>query len=204
MSCSIGRVRRTIGIVSLAAGALLLAYTGTSYARGAIARAGARAEWAAIEARQTRLDGIARLDERRPTSTAIGAPIGRIVVPSIGLDEVVVEGVDDETLNAGPGHLPGSVLPGEAGNAVISAHRDRHFRPLGRIAVGDTIDVETLRGRSRWIVVSRRVVRAGVPALFETETPTLTLTTCWPVRYLGTAPDRLLVQAVELEKAAGA
>jgi sortase A len=130
----------------------------------------------------------------------VGAPIGRIVVPSIGLDEVVVEGVDDETLNAGPGHLPGSVLPGEPGNSVISAHRDRHFRPLGRIAVGDTIDVETLSGRSRWIVVSRRVVRAGVPALFETESPTLTLTTCWPVRYLGTAPDRLLVQAVEVER----
>jgi sortase A len=195
-------VRRAAGIVSLAAGALLLAYTGTSYARGAIARAGARAEWAALEARQARLDGIARLDRTGDAATAIGAPIGRIVVPSIGLDEVVVEGMDDETLNAGPGHLPGSVLPGEPGNAVISAHRDRHFRPLGRIAVGDTIDVETLKGRSRWIVVSRRVVRAGVPALFETETPTLTLTTCWPVRYLGTAPDRLLVQAIELKEQA--
>ncbi len=195
-------MRRAAGIVALAVGALLLAYTGTSYARGAIARAGARAEWAALEARQSRLDGIARLDRSADVATAIGAPIGRIVVSSIGLDEVVVEGVDDETLNAGPGHLPGSVLPGEPGNAVISAHRDRHFRPLGRIAVGDTIDVETLKGRSRWIVVSRRVVRAGVPALFETEAPTLTLTTCWPVRYLGTAPDRLLVQAIELKEQA--
>jgi sortase A len=195
-------VRRTLGVVSLAIGALLLAYTGTSYARGAIARAGARAEWAAIEARRARLDGISRLDHGDAAATTTGAPVGRLVVRSIGMDEVVVEGVDDETLNAGPGHLPGSVLPGEAGNAVISAHRDRHFRPLGRIAVGDTIDVETLRGRSRWIVVSRRVVRAGVPALFETETPTLTLTTCWPVRYLGSAPDRLLVQAVELTEGA--
>jgi LPXTG-site transpeptidase (sortase) family protein len=194
-------VRRAIGIGALAVGALLLAYTGASYARGAIARAAARAEWAAIEARRARLDGIARLDHGAAAATAIGAPVGRLVVRSIGLDEVIVEGVDDETLNAGPGHLPGSVLPGEAGNAVISAHRDRHFRPLGRIAIGDTIDVETLRGPSRWIVVSRRVVGAGVPALFETGTPTLTLTTCWPVRYLGTAPDRLLVQAVQLTDA---
>ena len=182
----------------LAAGLLLLAFTGTSYARGAFARAQARAAWAAIEARQARLDGIARVDRVQATDLAIGAPVGRIVVPSIGLDEVIVEGVDDETLNAGPGHLPGSVLPGETGNSVISAHRDRHFRPLGRIAVGDTVQVETLRGRTSWIVVSRRVVRAGAPALFDAEIPTLTLTTCWPVRYLGTAPDRLLVQAVRM------
>ena len=191
-------MRKALGILSLTVGALLLAFTGTSYARGAIAQARARAAWAALEARQARLDGIARLDAARPTDLALGAPIGRLVVPAIGLDEVVVEGVDDETLNAGPGHLPGSVLPGEAGNSVISAHRDRHFRPLARVAVGDTVEVETLAGRSRWIVVSRRVVRAGAPALFDAETPTLTLTTCWPVRYLGSAPDRLLVTATPL------
>ena len=192
-------MRRATGAVVLAAGVLLLAFTGTSYARGAIARAQARAAWAAIEAREARLDGFARVDQRMATELVHGAPVGRLVIPSIGLDEVIVEGVDDETLNAGPGHLPGSVLPGEAGNSIVSAHRDRHFRPLGRISVGDTMEVATLQGRTRWVVVSRRVVKAGEPALFDTETPTLTLTTCWPVRYLGTAPDRLLVQAVELE-----
>ncbi len=186
-----------------AAGVLLLAFAGTSYARGAIARAQARAAWAAMEARQARLDGIARVDERTVADAGLGAPIGRLVIPAIGLDEVIVEGVDDETLNAGPGHLPGSVLPGEPGNSVISAHRDRHFRPLGRVAVGDTMEVATLRGRTRWVVVSRRIVKAGAPALFDAETPTLTLTTCWPVRYLGTAPDRLLVQAVELTEGTG-
>jgi sortase A len=191
-------VRRKVGALVLAVGVLLLAFAGTSYARGAIARAEARAAWAAIEARQARLDGIARLEQRQPSDLALGAPVGRLVVPSIGLDEVIVEGVDDETLNAGPGHLPGSVLPGERGNSVISAHRDRHFRPLARIEVGDTLQVETLRGRTSWVIVSRRIVRAGAPALFDTEEPTLTLTTCWPVRYFGSAPDRLLVQAIPL------
>lgn len=196
-------MRRAIGAVILAAGVLLLAFAGTSYARGAIARAQARAAWASIEARQARLEGIARVDQRTVADVALGAPVGRLVIPAIGLDEVIVEGVDDETLNAGPGHLPGSVLPGEAGNSVISAHRDRHFRPLGRIAVGDTMEVATLQGRTTWVVVSRRIVKAGEPALFDAEMPTLTLTTCWPVRYLGTAPDRLLVQAVALTAGAG-
>jgi sortase A len=52
-----------------------------------------------------------------------------------------------------------------------------------------------LAGRSTWVVVARRVVRSDEPALFSTREPELTLTTCWPVRYLGPAPDRLVITA---------
>jgi sortase (surface protein transpeptidase) len=45
------------------------------------------------------------------------------------------------------------------------------------------------------VVLSKRVVLADAPALFRTKDATLTLTTCWPIRYLGTAPERLLVVA---------
>jgi sortase A len=104
-------------------------------------------------------------------------------------------------LNAGPGHLPGSATPGDAGNAVISAHRDRHFSTLGELQIGDTVYTETGSDRSTWIVTKRRVVGAGKPALFSSDEPVLTLTTCWPIRYFGTAPDRLILQAklVDLE-----
>jgi sortase (surface protein transpeptidase) len=47
----------------------------------------------------------------------------------------------------------------------------------------------------KWIVISRRVVPSGEPALFSTPDPTLTLTTCWPIRYVGTAPERLIITA---------
>jgi sortase A len=87
------------------------------------------------------------------------------------------------------------VLPGQPGNAVISAHRDRQFHSLDRLALGDTIVTETLGGRTNWIIVARRVVERGKPALFATTDPTLTLTTCWPVRYVGPAPDRLIITA---------
>jgi sortase A len=128
-------------------------------------------------------------------STALGAPVARVIIPSISLDEVVVEGVGSRQLNAGPGHLPGSPLPGERGNSVISAHRDRHFHALDEVRVGDTVFTETLAGRARWVVTSRRVLHHDAPALFETPDATLTLTTCWPVRWLGPAPDRLLLTA---------
>jgi sortase A len=78
---------------------------------------------------------------------------------------------------------------------VISAHRDRHFRHLDEVEVGDTVVTEAGLSRDTWVIVSRRVIGREMPALFQTTQPTLTLTTCWPVRYFGSAPDRLIVTA---------
>lgn len=124
-----------------------------------------------------------------------GSPVARLVIESIGLDEIVLEGVGPAELNGGPGHYPGSVLPGEQGNAIVSAHRDRHFRRFGDLAPGTRIRTETLGDTTEWVITERRIVSRGTPALFKASDPTLTLTTCWPIRYFGPAPDRLLLVA---------
>jgi LPXTG-site transpeptidase (sortase) family protein len=189
-------VRRRVGALLCLAGAALLIHAGSTYARGALARSDARAAWERAEARRAVRD--ARLIDFGETPGIVrqGAPIARLVIPSIGLDEVVVEGVGNDELNAGPGHLPGSALPGEPGNAVISAHRDRHFSALGDLRIGDIVHTETASQHARWIVTKRRVVGAGRPALFSSDEPVLTLTTCWPIRYFGSAPDRLIIEAI--------
>ena len=127
-----------------------------------------------------------------------GAPVARLIIPRVGMDEIVVEGVDDDQLNAGPGHLPGSALPGDGGNAVISAHRDRHFARLGQIRVGDTLVTESAVSQVHWVVIATHVIDEDAPALFRTKDATLTLTTCWPIRYFGSAPERLIVTAKPL------
>jgi sortase A len=184
-------------------GALLLLHAGVGYARAAIARDAARAEWEALDARRAVLGVHASLDRGAEPGHPLrrGAPVARLLIPKLGLDEVVVEGVEAPELNAGPGHLPGSVLPGERGNSVISAHRDRHFHGLDRVSVGDTIATETARERVTWVITHRQVLHRAAPALFETREPTLTLTTCWPVRYLGPAPERLLLTATLVSRA---
>jgi sortase A len=188
-------MRRRIGALLYLVGGALLLLTGSTYARGALARSEARSAWERAEAQRAVRD--ARLIDPGDAEAFVsrGAPIARLIMPSIGLDEIVVEGVGDGELNAGPGHLPGSAIPGAAGNAVISAHRDRHFSTLGDLELGDTVYTETMSGRTTWIVTKRRVVRAGVPALYSSDDPLLTLTTCWPLRVLGTAPERLLIEA---------
>lgn len=188
--------RRTAGGLLLAIGVVLVAFAGTRYAEGAVRAAAVRDQWEAAQVRRA-------VDEaRRGVFTVVagagferGAPVARLRVPRLGLDEIVVEGVGDGELNVGPGHVPGSALPGEPGNAVISAHRDRHFSELGALAVGDTVVTELGHATTRWVVVSRRVLDAGEPALFSAREPTLTLTTCWPIRYVGPAPERLIVTA---------
>jgi sortase A len=194
-------VLRYLGTGLCVVGAAMLFYAGLSYGRGHLAREKARSEWAAMEAQSAILAASAMLG--RPSalgSVATGSPVARLVIPRIELDEIVVEGVENAQLNAGPGHLPGTAFPGAEGNSVISAHRDRHFSELDHIAEGDTVITETAGGRPVvWIIRERRIVDRDAPALFDTPYPALTLTTCWPVRYLGPAPDRLILIATLAE-----
>jgi sortase A len=181
----------------------MLLFAGGRYAVGVARADSARRAWDEAEARGAvaRARNAALSGDVRDALVA-GAPMARIQIPRIGLDAIVLEGVSDDELNAGPGHLPGSAYPGEPGNAVISAHRDRHFNSLGALGVGDTIITESGAKRTQWVVVSRRVIDKDDPALFRTRDATLTLTTCWPIRYLGPAPDRLIITAKPLSSRA--
>lgn len=179
------------------AGALLLSTAGVRYAQGAVARDAARRAWTEASVHQD----IARMRSSLgggagDLTPPLGAPVAHLLVPRLGLDEVVVEGVDEKQLTAGPGHLPGSAMPGQAGNAVISAHRDRHFNKLKSLRIGDTITTEYGQHTTIWRVSAMRVIGRSKPALFSSTRPTLTLTTCWPIGFFGPAPDRLIVTAV--------
>lgn len=190
-------MRKRIGILLVAVGALGVCAAGANYGQAHLARSAARAEWEAMEAKGAVTAMVASLDDsaRPSVPPATGAPVARLAIPAIGLDEIVVEGVGDRELNAGPGHLPGSAMPGALGNSVLSAHRDRHFRALDRVSLGDTITTVTQQVTTTWVVTSRKVVGKRAPVLRSTPDATLTLTTCWPLRYFGTAPDRLILTA---------
>jgi sortase A len=181
--------------VCVAAGAALLLAAAGRYALGAVRADRAKELWEASEARSVVASAWTRASDRGRARLVDGAPVARLLIPRLALDEIVVEGVGERELDAAPGHVPGSALPGKRGNAIISAHRDRHFKRFDELAVGDTIATESDRSRTTWVVVSRRVIDKDAPALFRAPDATLTLTTCWPIRYLGTAPERLIVTA---------
>ena len=192
------RRKTAAGIALVVAGTGLVAWAGNAYARGWLAQDRARSEWEQRVARAEVERGRALATGSARGESVEGAPVARLVIAKIALDDIVLEGVTPAALNGGPGHLPGSALPGEAGNAVISAHRDRHFKRLGELSIGDTISTQTLTDSVSWLIVSRRVVNREAPAIRAERGQVLTLTTCWPIGYIGGAPDRLILRAVPL------
>lgn len=122
--------------------------------------------------------------------------LGRLEIPSIHLDVMVREGVDEASLRKAAGHLPSSAFPGENGNVVLLGHRDTFFRPLRGITQGDPIRVKTPGGSFQYIVDSIQVVAPQHSLAFETVlAKSITLITCFPFDYVGPAPRRFVVRA---------
>jgi len=155
--------------------------------------------------RRANADFDRHLEEARAVSagiTVIPAHVGsdgliaRIEIERIGLSAVVVEGTDRATLRRAAGHVVHTALPGQPGNIGIAGHRDTFFRPLRDILQNDVVTLTTLRGEFRYRVVSARVV---VPTEVSVLTPTgdevLTLITCYPFYFVGSAPSRFIVRA---------
>ena len=122
--------------------------------------------------------------------------IGRIEIQRLGLEAIVIEGTSRSTLRRAVGHIAGTALPGEIGNIGISGHRDTFFRPLRNIRKDDIITLTTLSGEFRYRVVSTRIVTPlAIEVLNSGKDEVLTLVTCYPFYFLGSAPDRFIVRA---------
>jgi sortase A len=129
-----------------------------------------------------------------------GSLIGRIGIERLNLSAVVFEGTSEPTLAKGVGHLTGSALPKGPGNVVLAAHRDTFFRPLKDVKVGDMIAFQTDKGIFRYTVEETKVVGPdAVEVLQPAPKPTMTLITCYPFSYFGSAPERFVVRAALVE-----
>jgi len=128
--------------------------------------------------------------------------IGRVEIPRLKISAVVRHGVDDKTLKRAVGHVPGTALPGQPGNVGIAAHRDTFFRNLRGVRMGDTIRMVTSTGTYEYKVQSLKIVRpVNVEVLDPTPEPALTLVTCYPFNYVGSAPKRFIVRAKQISPA---
>lgn len=190
----IGRRRAALGAASvlLAAGACALGYV-------ALALADTRA-FQAAESRQFEAERAAPPAAPAPLLVE-GGTIGEIQIPRLDLAAVVVQGESPAILRRAVGHLADTALPGEPGNVVLAGHRDTFFRPLKRVVVGDAIVLKTRAGDFDYVVESTAVVSpTRVEVLQPTDGRTLTLITCFPFSYIGSAPSRFIVHAREVPR----
>ena len=109
---------------------------------------------------------------------------------------MVVEGTTTSTLRRAAGHIASTGMPGLPGNVGIAAHRDTFFRPLRNIRKDDIITLTTVGAEYRYRVVSMKVVDPGdVSVLNPSDDEILTLVTCYPFYFVGSAPERFVVRA---------
>jgi sortase A len=136
--------------------------------------------------------------------TAAGAPgswVARLEAPSIGLAVNVLEGSDAATLSRAAGRIEYTAIPGERGNVGIAGHRDTVFRPLRHVKAGDLLRLQSAAGVQEYRVAWTSVVEPdAVHVLDATPHPALTLITCYPFRFVGSAPKRFIVRADLIRK----
>jgi sortase A len=134
-----------------------------------------------------------------PSRAIPGRADGFIRITRLALDVAFLEGVDPDQLAKGPGHYPGTPLPGSGGNVAIAGHRTTHGAPfwgLNILRPGDVIELQTRRGTFIYSVVWQAVVSPNAAwVTARTRVPSLTLTTCNP-RFSST--QRLVVRAVQI------
>lgn len=165
----------------------------------------AKTELAGILVRRAWEESVQPGEPRAPWPWADTHPIARLQIPRLGYDEIVLEGATPRTLAFGPARLLGGAALGEPGNVVLAGHRTSWFRPLERIAQGDTIQVawfDARRGRlreQRYTVSAIRVVDPqDVTLLAPTSEDALTLVTCYPFGRSPRSPQRYVVRASPL------
>lgn len=139
-----------------------------------------------------------------------GSALAKLEIPAIGVDDIVVAGIDVSDLKKGPGHFPDTPLPGQLGNVAIAGHRTTYGAPffdVDELVPGDEMIVTTLDGRYVYEVTGTQIVSPSDYEVVTTSDPTraqLTLVSCDPKF---TARNRIIVQAaldVERSGAVGA
>jgi sortase A len=125
--------------------------------------------------------------------------LGRIEIPSLGVSTIVRDGEDASTLRLAVGHIAGTAFPGREGNVGLAGHRDTFFRRLADIRPGDLIRLVTTEHTFLYRVEKTQVVEPrDVWVLDPTPEQALTLVTCFPFSFIGTAPQRFIVRATRV------
>jgi sortase A len=177
-------ILRVASHVFLAFGVVALAYAGDVVADAYMYQAREKA----------RFEDVSRSEGPHPVPE--GGVIGEMDVPRLGLETMVVQGDSPKILQHAVGHMPETPLPWESGNVALAGHRDSFFRPLRNIRSGDAITLKTVNGDFQYEVESTQVVPASdIHVLDASGGRTLTLVTCFPFYYVGSAPDRFVVRA---------
>jgi len=211
MSGRIASLKRLQGAL-LVAGLALVGYavftyvSGKVYSRDAVAKFHSASESQPASARVP-LKSVTDVDYSQWDSKRIAEykaslaehfdePLALLRVDSIHLEVPVFEGTSDLVLNRGVGWIQGTARVGDPGNVGLAGHRDGFFRGLKDVKVGDSMELETTAGTETYVIDWIKLVAKDDVSVLKVESaPALTLVTCYPFYFVGSAPQRYIVHA---------
>jgi sortase A len=184
---------RSVGLGMLIAGLLVLSYPVIIWIYASAFQSYQDRLFQTFPTASASLTSLNRASNPKPEPHAV---IGRLAVPSVSQSVMVVEGDQDRDLLVGAGHVPGTPLPGAPGNVAIAGHRDTFFRALRGVHSNDVIVLTTRNGSYSYVVESTEITDpSDVGVLAASAAERLTLITCYPFSFLGSAPERFIVRA---------
>jgi sortase A len=130
-----------------------------------------------------------------------GDIIGILEIPELKAELPIIEGTDEEELEKGVGHYAGTVFPGQKDQILLSGHRDTVFRKIGELKLGDELIVRMPYGDFTYEIIDSFIVDADDTTVIKPTAPEeiLTLSTCYPFYFVGSAPDRYILTAKRVE-----
>lgn len=139
-------------------------------------------------------------EEKERFTPKQGETVGLLKIPQIEAELAIIEGTDPEDLDKGVGHFKGSYYPNENGQIVLSGHRDTVFRRLGELEQGDELNIELPYGEFTYQITNTKIVEADDRSIITLQNAMeeLVVTTCYPFRYIGDAPQRYIIYAERL------
>lgn len=189
----------------LAVGFVAIGYCVLAVSEAACYQVRARAQLGevAFEPRQasTKTEGAGATPQQVPLlPRRDSALVGRLDIPRVQISVMVAEGTSSRVLRLAAGHVPGTALPGESGNAVVAAHRDTFFRRLGELKSGDVIRLAVPGRQYVYSVSFADIVGPDETWVLQPSAgQSLTLVTCYPFYFVGPAPKRFVIRAHRID-----
>ncbi|PAD77401.1 class D sortase [Paenibacillus campinasensis] len=205
-------MRRISGYVLLLAGAGVLLFAAIQYVQHQTSMKEALAEANAIISAPDQTQSgsgpneapegtqFGPLMDRTEFRPELGEAIGVLYVPQLDVELPIVEGTDDEMLERGVGHYTSTALPSDNEQILLSGHRDTVFRDFDQLSVGDRFVVKLPYGVFEYEIQSTDIVdKDDTTVIRPMGTEVLVVSTCYPFRYLGNAPERFIFYAYPVD-----
>lgn len=126
-----------------------------------------------------------------------GDVTGMLTIPSLDAELAIYDGTHEDELSQGVGHYDGTAYPLEEDQIVLSGHRDTVFRRMGELEIGDIMTLNLEYGDFDYEVVDMYIVDADDrTVIVPHDEEILTVTTCYPFSFVGSAPDRYIIDAI--------